>query len=98
MIEASDVERKPFHPRICDPGAAAFSLRVRGADALAAQVRAEGGSMISRGGPIGDRPGGIFVRGPSGFGGPDRRTLMITAQQGVYKIHTLSQGPKGRAK
>jgi gluconolactonase len=32
------------------------------------------------------------------FGGPDRRTLMITAQQGVYKIHTLSQGPKGRAK
>ena len=67
MIEAADVERKPFHPRICDPGAAAFSLRVRGADVLAAQVRAAGGSMVSRGGPIGDRPGGIFVRGPSGF-------------------------------
>jgi catechol 2,3-dioxygenase-like lactoylglutathione lyase family enzyme len=67
MIEAADVERKPFHPRICDPGAAAFSLRVRGADVLAARVRAEGGSIVSRGGPIGDRPGGIFVRGPSGF-------------------------------
>lgn len=67
MIEAADIERKPFHPRLCDPGAAAFSLRVHGADALAAQVRAEGGSIISRGGPIGDRPGGIFVRGPSGF-------------------------------
>lgn len=67
MIEAADIERKPFHPRICDPGAAAFSLRVHGADALAAQVRAEGGSIVSRGGPIGDRPGGIFVRGPSGF-------------------------------
>lgn len=67
MIEAAGVERKPFHPRICDPGAAAFSLRVHGADALAAQVSAEGGSMVSRGGPLGERPGGIFVRGPSGF-------------------------------
>lgn len=32
------------------------------------------------------------------FGGPGRRTLMITARQGVYKIQTRSQGPKDRAK
>jgi hypothetical protein len=67
IIESKDVERKPFRPRICDPGAAAFSLRVHSADALAAQVRAEGGSVVSRGGEIGNRPGGIFVRDPNGL-------------------------------
>lgn len=67
MIEAADIPRKQFQPRICDPGAAAFSLRVHGADVLAAKVRAEGGSIVSRGAPLGDKPGGLFVRGPSGF-------------------------------
>jgi lactoylglutathione lyase len=67
IIEAKDIERKSFRLRICDSGAAAFSLRVRGADALAAKVRAEGGSVFSRGGEIGDRPGGIFVRDPNGL-------------------------------
>lgn len=32
------------------------------------------------------------------FVGSDRRTLIITARQAVYKIQTLSQGPKTRAK
>ncbi len=67
IVEPKDIERKPFRPRISDPGATAFSLRVRGADAFVAQVRAGGGTVVSRGGDLGNRPGGIFVRDPNGF-------------------------------
>jgi catechol 2,3-dioxygenase-like lactoylglutathione lyase family enzyme len=67
IAEFKDIERKPYRPRICDPGAAAFSLRVANVDALVAQVRAKGGSVVSSGGDLGNRSGGIFVRDPNGF-------------------------------
>lgn len=32
------------------------------------------------------------------FGGPDRRTLFITAQDSVFRLKMLAQGPEGRSK
>jgi gluconolactonase len=32
------------------------------------------------------------------FGGPERRTLYLTALEALYRVPVLSQGPEGRAK
>ena len=61
------VDRQPFQLRIEDPGSPAFSLKVTGVDALVKAVKAAGGSVVSTGGPIGDKAGSVFVRDPNGF-------------------------------
>lgn len=66
LVESRNIDRKPFRLRVPDPGAPAFSLGVRDADAPAARVQAEGGSVVSRSGGLDKKPG-IFVRDPNGF-------------------------------
>lgn len=51
--------------------------------------------------PRGQHLGTIAVpKKPSNlaFGGPDRRTLFITAQDTVYRLKMVAQGPEGRSK
>jgi catechol 2,3-dioxygenase-like lactoylglutathione lyase family enzyme len=67
FVDYKGVDRKPFSPRIPDPGSPAFSLLVTNADALVDSVKAAGGSLVSTGGPLGAKPGSIFVRDPNGF-------------------------------
>lgn len=67
LVDYRGVDRKPFALRIPDPGSPAFSLKVKGADALASAVKAAGGSVASTGGPLGTKAGSIFVRDPNGF-------------------------------
>jgi len=68
FAEFKDVERKPYTPRIPDPGAAAVGLEVRDIDAAIAAVKAAGGTSITEGGSIklGNTRVG-FVRDPSGI-------------------------------
>jgi catechol 2,3-dioxygenase-like lactoylglutathione lyase family enzyme len=67
FVDYKGVDRKAFQLRVQDPGSPAFSLKVTGADALVAAVKAAGGSLVSTGGPIGDKGGSVFVRDPNGF-------------------------------
>lgn len=67
LIEFQNIDRKPFQPRIVDPGATGLSLHVHDADALIDRVRAGGGAVVSRGGRLGSNPGSILVRDPNGF-------------------------------
>ncbi len=67
FVDYEGVDRQPFNPPIPDPGAPAFSLRVTGADALAAAVKSAGGEIVSVGPPLGKAAGSIFVRDPNGF-------------------------------
>jgi catechol 2,3-dioxygenase-like lactoylglutathione lyase family enzyme len=66
--EFKDVDRKPYTPRIPDPGAAAVGLEVRDIDAAIAAVKAAGGTSITLGGRIklGNTRVG-FVRDPNGI-------------------------------
>ena len=67
IVESRNIDRKPFRLRISDPRAPAFSLRVRDLDAVMMRVRVEGGSVVSRIGQLGHKPGSIFIRDPNGF-------------------------------
>ena len=62
------VDRKPYTPRIPDPGAAAIGLEVRDIDAAIGAIKAAGGSSITQGGSAKLGPGKVgFVRDPSGI-------------------------------
>jgi predicted enzyme related to lactoylglutathione lyase len=50
FIEFKDIDRKPLHTRVQDPGTAILQLRVKDVDAAAAAVKAAGGTIISTGG------------------------------------------------
>ena len=69
FLEFKGVDRKPYTPRIPDPGAPALGLQVRDIDAAIAAVKAAGGASITQGGSA--RLGGNgkvgFVRDPSGI-------------------------------
>lgn len=68
FTELKGVDRKPYRPRIPDPGAAAVGLQVRDLDAAEAAVKAAGGSVITQGGSAGLGAGKVgFVRDPSGI-------------------------------
>lgn len=50
FIEFKDIERRPLHTRVQDPGTAILQLRVNDVDAAAAAVKAAGGTIVSTGG------------------------------------------------
>lgn len=50
FIEFKDIDRKPLHTRLQDPGTALLQLRVRDVDALVKKLKAEGVEIISAGG------------------------------------------------
>jgi predicted enzyme related to lactoylglutathione lyase len=50
FIEFKDVERKPLHTRVQDPGTALLQLRVRDVDALVKKLKAGGAEIVSTGG------------------------------------------------
>jgi catechol 2,3-dioxygenase-like lactoylglutathione lyase family enzyme len=50
FIEFKDVARKPFRPKIADPGSAGFQLRVRDVDAAVKAIKAAGGTILTAGG------------------------------------------------
>lgn len=50
FIEFADIERKPLHTRLQDPGTALLQLRVRDVDALVKKLKAGGAEIISAGG------------------------------------------------
>lgn len=76
-----------------------FASAGGGTDGLAidcaGNLYATGGSQVQVWNAAGDKLGAIAVpQGPSNaaFGGPDRRTLFITAQSGLYSIQLLVPG------
>jgi len=50
FIEFKDIDRKPLHTRLQDPGTALLQLRVRDVDALVKTLKAGGAEIISAGG------------------------------------------------
>jgi predicted enzyme related to lactoylglutathione lyase len=50
FIEFKDIDRKPLHTRLQDPGTALLQLRVRDVDALVKTLKAGGAEIISVGG------------------------------------------------
>src|ERR1019366_3830310 len=50
FIEFKDIERKPLHTRLQDPGTAMLQLRVRDVDSLMKTLKAGGAEIISAGG------------------------------------------------
>jgi catechol 2,3-dioxygenase-like lactoylglutathione lyase family enzyme len=50
FIEFKDIDRKPLHTRLQDPGSALLQLRVRDVDALVKKLKADGAEIISAGG------------------------------------------------
>jgi catechol 2,3-dioxygenase-like lactoylglutathione lyase family enzyme len=68
FMEFKSVDRKPYTPRIPDPGAPAIGLQVRDIDAAIAAVKAAGGSSVTQGGSVKLGNGKVgFVRDPSGL-------------------------------
>jgi len=66
--EFKGVDRKPYTPRIPDPGAPAIGLQVRDIDAAIAAVKAAGGFSVTQGGSVKLGNGKVgFVRDPSGI-------------------------------
>jgi predicted enzyme related to lactoylglutathione lyase len=67
FLEFGGVDRKPYTPRIPDPGAPAIGLQVHDIDAVIAAVKAAGGASVTHGGSLRLGNGRVgFVRDPSG--------------------------------
>jgi len=67
-MEFKGVDRKPYMPRIPDPGAPAIGLQVRDMDAAIAGVKAAGGSSVTQGGNVKLGNGKVgFLRDPNGL-------------------------------
>jgi catechol 2,3-dioxygenase-like lactoylglutathione lyase family enzyme len=67
-MEFKGVDRKPYTPRIPDPGAPAIGLQVRDIDAAIAAVKAAGGTSVTQGGNVKLGNGKVgFVRDPNGL-------------------------------
>ncbi len=68
FVEFKGVARKPYTPRIPDPGAPGLGLQVHDIDAAIAAIKAAGGSSITQGGNIKMGTGKVgFVRDPNGI-------------------------------
>jgi catechol 2,3-dioxygenase-like lactoylglutathione lyase family enzyme len=68
MLEFKDIDRKPLHTRVQDPGTAILQVRVRDTDAVTKALAAAGATVISAGGkPVDAGPGRRFalVRDPN---------------------------------
>jgi catechol 2,3-dioxygenase-like lactoylglutathione lyase family enzyme len=68
FAEFRGVNRKPYTPKIPDPGAPAVGLQVRDLDSAVAAVKAAGGAVITQGGSVALGNGKVaFIRDPSGI-------------------------------
>ena len=68
FMEFKGLDRKPYTPRIPDPGAPAIGLQVRDIDAAIAAIKAAGGSSVTQGGNVKLGNGKVgFVRDPNGL-------------------------------
>jgi len=68
FMEFKGVDRKPYTPRIPDPGAPGIGLQVRDIDAAIAAIKAAGGTSVTQGGNVKLGNGKVgFVRDPSGI-------------------------------
>src|SRR5579862_6150987 len=68
LMEFKGVDRKPYAPRIPDPGAAGLGLQVHDIDAAIAAVKTAGGSSVTQGGNVKLGNGKVgFVRDPNGI-------------------------------
>ena len=68
FVEFKGVDRKPYTPRIPDPGAPAIGLQVRDIEAAIAAVKDAGGSSVTQGGSVKLGNGKVgFVRDPNGL-------------------------------
>ncbi len=68
FMEFKGLDRKPYTPRIPDPGAAGIGLQVRDIDAAIAAVKAAGGASVTQGGNVKMGNGKVgFVRDPNGI-------------------------------
>jgi predicted enzyme related to lactoylglutathione lyase len=68
FIEFKDIDRKPLHTRIQDPGTAILQLMVRDVDSLLAKLKAGGAAVVSVGGEavnIGTNARIAIVRDPN---------------------------------
>jgi hypothetical protein len=50
LLEFKGVDRKPAGPRIQDPGATRFQIRVKDTDAAVSALKAAGGVVVTTGG------------------------------------------------
>jgi catechol 2,3-dioxygenase-like lactoylglutathione lyase family enzyme len=69
FIEFKDLHGKPFHPKISEPGAPGFQLKVRDVDAAVKAVKAAGGTILTTGGEpliIGNNRT-VLAHDPDGF-------------------------------
>jgi predicted enzyme related to lactoylglutathione lyase len=69
FYEFGDIDRKPIHFKVPDPGSLQLGFQVHDADAAVAAFRSAGGAVVSQGGEITHRPNGGaggLVRDPDG--------------------------------
>ncbi len=69
FIQFKDLPGKPFHPKISDPGAAGFQLKVRDVGAAVKAVKAGGGTILTTGGEplVIGKNRTVLVHDPDGF-------------------------------
>jgi predicted enzyme related to lactoylglutathione lyase len=70
FYEFQNIDRKPVHFKVPDPGSLQLGFQVRDIDAAVAAFRSAGGAVVSTGGEIARRPnggGGALVRDPDGI-------------------------------
>lgn len=69
LYEFRNIDRKPVHFKVPDPGSLQLGFQVRDIDAAVAAFRSAGGAVVSTGGEVMRRPnggGGGLVRDPDG--------------------------------
>lgn len=68
FMEFQGLDRRPYTPRIPDPGAPAIGVQVRDIEAAIAAIKAAGGSSVTQGGSVKLGNGKVgFVRDPGGL-------------------------------
>jgi catechol 2,3-dioxygenase-like lactoylglutathione lyase family enzyme len=68
FMEFKDIDRRPLHTRVQDPGTARLQVRVRDGDAVSKALKVAGATVISEGGEPVDAPNGgrfCIVRDPN---------------------------------
>jgi catechol 2,3-dioxygenase-like lactoylglutathione lyase family enzyme len=70
IVDFKDIDRKPVHPRLQDPGAVMLVLLVRDIDTLLGRLKKEGVSVVTAGGSpvrIEEKALAVVIQDPDGF-------------------------------
>lgn len=81
FVEVKGVDRSPIHPRLQDPGATRFQVRVRDLDATIAKLKAAGSTFVSSGGQPATLTGGT-------------RAAIMTDPNGIYFVLIQAAPPR----